>query len=206
MLVVAALAACSTSPTGAPPPGTSTPEPSTAPTVQREMRGVWIATVANIDWPTRPTLSADQQRAELVDIMTRAAAIGINTIVFQVRPAADAVYASALEPWASLLTGTQGKDPGYDPLAFAVQEAHARGLELHAWVNPFRAGSTADTGRFSRAHLFHTRRDLIRVYGTTVWMDPGEPDAQDHSIRVAADIARRYDVDAMHAGCAIRPK
>ncbi len=199
LLAVVALAACSNPPTGARPPQTATPEPSTAPAVQREMRGLWIATVANIDWPTRPTLSADQQRAELVDIMTRAAATGINTVVFQVRPAADAVYPSALEPWASLLTGTQGKDPGYDPLAFAIQEAHARGLELHAWVNPFRAGNTADTAGFSRTHLFNTRRDLIRVYGTAVWMDPGEPDVHDHSIRVVADIVRRYDVDGIHA-------
>ena len=165
----------------------------------REMRGVWVATVANIDWPTRPTLTADQQRAELADIMTRAAAAGINTIVLQVRPAADAVYASALEPWAALLTGTQGKDPGYDPLAFAVQEAHARGLELHAWINPFRAGNTADTARLARSHLFYTRRDLVRVYGASIWLDPGEPDVHDHAIRVVADIARRYDVDAVHA-------
>lgn len=199
LLVLAALAAaCSDPPTGA-PPVPATPAETAAPPMPREMRGLWIATVANIDWPTRPTLSADQQRAELVDILTRAAATGINTVVFQVRPAADAVYPSALEPWASMLTGTQGKDPGYDPLAFAVQEAHARGLELHAWVNPFRAGNTADTARLSREHLVHTRRDLVRVYGANIWLDPGEPDVHDHAMRVVADIARRYDVDAIHA-------
>ena len=199
LALVALAAACSDPGTGPIDPKPVTPTDTVAPAVQREMRGLWVATVSNIDWPTRTTLTADQQRAEMVDIMTRAAATGINTIVFQVRPAGDALYPSALEPWASLLTGTQGKDPGYDPLAFAIQEAHARGMELHAWINPFRAGLTTDTARLASTHLFRTRRDLVRVYGTQLWMDPGEPEVQDHSIRVAADIVRRYDVDAIHA-------
>lgn len=199
LAVCAALAACSdpSQPEVAPEPK---PEPeSPAPEMQRETRGMWIATVANIDWPTRATLSADEQRAELIDILSRAAATGINTIVFQVRPAADAVYSSGLEPWAALLTGTQGKDPGYDPLAFAIQEAHARGMELHAWINPFRAGNTADSTRLAPSHVFRSRRELARVYGTNLWMDPGEPEAQEHSIRVISDIVRRYDVDGIHA-------
>jgi len=175
------------------------PADTAAPPVQREMRGMWVATVANIDWPSKTTLTADQQRAELVDIMARAAATGINAIVLQVRPAADAVYQSSIEPWASMLSGTQGQDPGYDPLAFAIQEAHARGLELHAWINPFRAGNTADTSKLAPSHLFRTRRDLIRIYATNIWMDPGEPDALDHSMRVITDIVRRYDIDAIHA-------
>jgi len=199
LLGVVFAAACSDSPTDPTPTTPATPTEPAAPAIQREMRGLWVATVANIDWPTRTTLTAEQQRAELVDILTRAAATGINTIVFQVRPAGDAVYPSSLEPWASLLTGTQGRDPGYDPLAFAVQEAHARGMELHAWVNPFRAGNTADTARLAQSHLFRTRRDLVRVYGTQIWMDPGEPDVQDHSMRVVADIVSRYDIDGIHA-------
>jgi uncharacterized lipoprotein YddW (UPF0748 family) len=163
------------------------------------MRGMWVATVANIDWPTKTTLTADQQRAELTDIMARAAQAGINAIIFQVRPAGDAVYQSSIEPWAAMLTGSQGKDPGYDPLAFAIQEAHARGLELHAWINPFRAGNTADTAKLASSHLFRTRRDLIRVYASNIWMDPGEPDAVEHSMRVITDIVRRYDIDGIHA-------
>ena len=163
------------------------------------MRGLWIATVANIDWPTRRDLTADQQRAELIDIYTRAVAAGINTIVFHVRPAGDAVYASSLEPWGIMLTGTQGVSPGYDPLAFAIEEAHKRGLELHAWINPFRAGNTADTLKMVAPHLFATRRDLIRVYGGNIWMDPGDPAVQDHSMRVIADIVTRYDIDGIHA-------
>lgn len=177
--------------------------PSTAPapdagTVAREFRGVWVATVRNIDWPSRPALTADQQRAELVDILDRAAGLGFNAVVLQVRPAADAVYRSDLEPWSVLLTGQQGTDPGYDPLEFAVMEAHARGLELHAWINPFRAGNAADTAQLAPTHLWNTRRELVRVYGAQLWMDPGEPEAREHSLRVVTDIVRRYDVDAVH--------
>ena len=196
--ILAIAAACSGSGDVTGPP-VVTPTDTAAPPLQREMRGLWIATVANIDWPSRNSLSADQQRSELVDILTRAAAAGINTIVFHVRPAGDALYQSDLEPWGIMLTGTQGASPGYDPLAFAVEEAHKRGMELHAWVNPFRAGNTADTVRLVAPHLFRIRRDLVRVYGTNIWMDPGEPDVQDHSMRVISDIVRRYDIDGIHA-------
>ena len=187
----------------APEPVGVIPEPapsadSDSPPVIREMRGLWIATVGNLDWPSKPGLSADQQRAELTDILNRAASSGINTIIFQVRPSADALYASSLEPWAALLQGTQGVSPGYDPLAFAIQQAHARGMELHAWINPFRAGTVADSARLAPSHIFHTRRDLIRIYGHYLWLDPGEPDVQDLAIRVVADIVRRYDVDGIH--------
>ena len=163
------------------------------------MRGLWVATVANIDWPSRSTLTADQQRAELVSILDRAAAAGFNAIIFHVRPASDAVYRSSIEPWAAMLTGTQGTDPGYDPLAFAIEQAHARGLQLHAWINPFRAGNTADSARLAATHLFRVRRDLVRVYGSQLWLDPGESDVQDHVIRAVTDIVRRYDVDGIHA-------
>ena len=158
-----------------------------------------MATVANIDWPSRSNLTPDQQRSELTSILDRAASAGFNAIVFHIRPAADAVYRSSIEPWGAMLSGTQGGDPGYDPLAFAVQEAHARGLELHAWVNPFRAGNTSDSARLSPAHLFTTRRDLVRVYGTQLWLDPGEAAVHDHVMRVVADIVQRYDIDAIHA-------
>jgi uncharacterized lipoprotein YddW (UPF0748 family) len=163
------------------------------------MRGLWVATVANIDWPSRKGLSASQQKAELVDILDRAAGIGFNTIVLQVRPAADALYDSQVEPWASLLSGNQGEHPGYDPLAFAVAEAHARGLQLHAWINPFRAGNTTDTARLASTHVWNARRDLVRVYGGNIWMDPGDPESHDRSLRVVRDIATRYDVDGIHA-------
>ena len=190
------LAACSSATTG---PVRTTPPDTTPPPLVREMRGVWVATVANIDWPSRATLSAEQQRAELVDILDRASAAGFNAIVLQVRPASDALYASSLEPWASMLSGQQGLDPGYDPLAFAVEQAHARGLELHAWINPFRAGNSRDTLMLAPTHSFATRRDLVRVYGAQLWLDPGEPAVQDHVIAVVRDIVARYDIDGVHA-------
>jgi len=196
--IAAITVACSGSPGDATGP-TPMPQDTAAPPLQREMRGLWIATVANIDWPSARSLTAEQQRAELTDILARAQAAGLNTIVFHVRPAGDAVYLSPLEPWASLLTGSQGTSPGYDPLAFAIQEAHARGMELHAWVNPFRAGNTSDTVTMVAPHLFKARRDLVRVYGGNIWMDPGEPEVQDHSMRVIADIVTRYDIDGIHA-------
>jgi uncharacterized lipoprotein YddW (UPF0748 family) len=113
----------------------------TIPPVEREFRAVWIATVANIDWPSRPGLPVERQRDELRALLDRVRALNMNAVILQVRPAADALYLSEYEPWSEYLTGTQGAapEPFYDPLAFAVEEAHRRGLELHAWFNPFRA-------------------------------------------------------------------
>ena len=202
LLVSAACSSTAEPPTTAPTPiprAGPTVNPDVLPTVRREFRGVWVATVANIDWPSRPGLPAEQQQAELVSILNRAKAAGMNAIVFHVRPAADAVYRSALEPWASMLTGTQGTDPGFDPLAVAVREAHARGMELHAWVNPFRAGNAGDTvTKLASNHVFRTNRSLVRVYGPQLWLDPGEPAVQDRSMAAILDIVRRYDVDAVH--------
>ncbi|HET9426470.1 MAG TPA: family 10 glycosylhydrolase [Gemmatimonadaceae bacterium] len=192
-LLLAAAAGCA----GVSGRGPATDSPP--PVVQREMRGLWVATVANIDWPSRKGLTAREQQAELIGILDKAAKTGFNTIVFQVRPAADALYASPLEPWAAWLSGNQGEHPGYDPLAFAIAESHARGMQLHAWINPFRAGNTADTAKLAPGHVFNTRRDLVRVYGGNLWMDPGDPAAQERSIDVIRDIVTRYDIDGMHA-------
>ncbi|MBC8087346.1 MAG: family 10 glycosylhydrolase [Phycisphaerae bacterium] len=200
LVTLLALAGCAAGSTGITTPVTPVPTgDTTPPPIPREMRGVWIATVANIDWPTRTGLTAMQQQAELIDLFDRANAAGLNAVMFHVRPAADAVYQSALEPWAAMLTGVQGQDPGFDPLAFAVREAHARGLELHAWINPFRAGNAKDTALLASSHLFRTRRALLRVYGSQLWLDPGEPAIHDHSINVVRDIVERYDVDGVHA-------
>src|SRR5437016_2915089 len=113
----------------------------TPPQPLREFRGAWVATVANIDWPSKKGLSTAAQKSELLAIMDRAAQLKLNAIIFQVRPACDALYASPIEPWSEYLSGTMGKppEPFYDPLAFAIDEAHKRGLELHAWLNPYRA-------------------------------------------------------------------
>src|SRR5690606_16305380 len=117
------------------------------PPLDREFRAAWVATVDNIDWPSRPGLSTWRQQAELIAILDRAVELKLNAVVLQVRPAADALYRSSREPWSAFLTGQMGAapEPAYDPLAFAVREAHRRGLELHAWFNPFRAHHPADS-------------------------------------------------------------
>src|ERR1700722_5041397 len=156
------------------------------PAVQREFRGAWVATVGNIDWPSTNNLTVNQQKAEMLAILDRAVRLNLNAIIFQVRPISDALYDSQIEPWSYYLTGTMGQAPTpyYDPLAFAVEEAHKRGLELHAWFNPFRAGPP--TGKFpiSKNHISHTHPDLVRKYGNLLWLDPGEKEVQDYSWRV----------------------
>jgi uncharacterized lipoprotein YddW (UPF0748 family) len=177
-------------------------EPATdsLPAVPREFRGVWVATVDNIDWPSRPGLPADSQRAELVAILDRAVQLNLNAIVLQVRPAADALYPSQLEPWSEYLTGQAGAppSPAYDPLRFAVDESHRRGLELHAWFNPYRARHPSAETEFSADHISKARPQLVRRYGRHLWMDPGEPEVRAHTLAVVLDVVRRYDVDGVH--------
>src|SRR5262245_16992881 len=129
--------------------------PVKPPALTREFRGVWVATLKNIDWPSKAGLSVDRQQAELVAILNRAAQLNMNAVLFQIRPACDAFYASKLEPWSEFLTGTMGRapDPYYDPLAFAVEQAHQRGLELHAWFNPYRARHPSSKSRPSPGHI-----------------------------------------------------
>ncbi|HKH93821.1 MAG TPA: family 10 glycosylhydrolase [Gemmatimonadaceae bacterium] len=167
------------------------------PPVAHELRAVWVATVDNMDWPSKAGLSAAEQQAELVAILDRLVQLRMNAIVLQVRPAADALYQSDLEPWSEVLTGEMGRAPGYDPLAFAVTEAHKRGLELHAWINPYRARYSL-TRPASSNHVSRTNPELIRRYGPYLWMDPGDARVRDLTTRVVLDIVRRYDIDALH--------
>ena len=162
-----------------------------------EFRGVWVASVHNLDWPSRAGLSAAEQKAQLRAMLDRAVSLKLNAILLQVRPACDALYASKKEPWSQFLTGTQGVSPGYDPLAFAVAEAHARGLELHAWFNPFRAA--VDSGaKLAANHVAREHPDWTRHFGSQLWLDPGEPAARDHVLGVILDVVRRYDIDGVH--------
>lgn len=175
-------------------PGTMTPPPPV-----REFRGAWLATVANIDWPSKPGLSVDQQKLELVSLLDRAAKLHFNAVLFQVRPVADAFYASSNEPWSEYITGVQGKMPSpfYDPLALAVSEAHKRGLEIHAWFNPFRAAHPEAKSPRAANHVTQTRPDIIRHYGSQTWMDPGEPESQTRAFKAVLDVVKRYDVDGI---------
>ena len=168
------------------------------PPAPREFRGAWVATVANIDWPSQPGLPAAQQRAEAVAILDRTAALKLNAIILQVRPAADALYPSTLEPWTEYLTGRQGGDPGYDPLAFWVAEAHRRGLQMHAWFNPYRARHHLAKSAFAPSHIAKTHPASVKPYGELWWMDPGDAFASRRTLEVVADVVRRYDVDGVH--------
>lgn len=174
--------------------------PADPPPAPREFRGLWVATVANIDWPSARDLPPEAQREEALDHIRRARRLGLNAILLQVRPAADALYPSPLEPWTEFLTGTQGRapEPAYDPLAFWIEACHAEGLELHAWFNPFRAGHPSGTSPLAPGHVRVARPELVRTYGDQVWLDPAEPAAADHSLAVILDVVRRYDVDGVH--------
>ena len=179
-----------------PPP----PDLDMPPAEPREFRAAWVATVANIDWPSQPGLAAALQRAEATALLDRAAQLGLNAIILQVRPAGDALYPSALEPWSEYLTGAQGRAPApvYDPLAFWIQEARARGIELHAWFNPYRARHSSARTPLAAPHLAVRQPALARRYGDQLWLDPGEPAAAAHTLAVVADVVRRYDIDAVH--------
>jgi len=166
----------------------------------REFRAAWVATVDNIDWPSKRGISTDAAKQELRAIIGKAAALKLNAIVLQVRPSADALYKSKLEPWSEYLTGTQGlaPNPAWDPLEFAIDECHRRGLELHAWFNPYRARHPSAKTPNAANHLAETRPDIVRTYGRYQWMDPGEPDVQKHSLKVMLDVVKRYDLDGVH--------
>jgi len=169
------------------------------PPVDREFRAVWVATVGNIDWPSKPGLSTWEQQRELLAILDRTVALNMNAVVFHIRPGADALYASAYEPWSQYITGRQGRgpEPPWDPLAFAVEQAHKRGLELHAWFNPYRAAYNRDPA-IARTHIARTNPGLVRPYGRFLWMDPGDPEVRRRSLRAIVDVVKRYDVDGVH--------
>jgi uncharacterized lipoprotein YddW (UPF0748 family) len=165
---------------------------------KRDLRGAWVSTVSNIDWPSSRTLTTAQQQAELVNILNTLAATGINTVYLQVRPEADALYASGIEPWSYWLTNAQGTAPSplWDPLAFAITEAHARGMELHAWLNPYRAKQSTPTLAPNHVAILHP--DWTFVSGTLTMLNPGLPEVRTYVTQVIADIATRYDVDGIH--------
>lgn len=190
----AALAALATVPRASAAPGRrEVPAAATG-----EMRGMWVATVTNRDWPSRPGLSAARQRAELLAHLDTAVRNRLNTVVFQVRPTADALWPSPYEPWSRYLTGTQGAHPGWDPLGTAVEEAHARGLELHAWFNPYRVATHADPARLTASHPARRNPGWVVTYGGKLYYNPGLPEVRAFVREAMLDAVRRYPVDAVH--------
>lgn len=176
------------------------PDPNAPPPLPREFRAAWVATVANIDWPSRSGLPVAEQQRELIAIVEKARELNLNALIVQVRPSTDALYQSSIEPWSEYLTGEQGKapQPFYDPLEMWVREAHARGIELHAWFNPYRARHTKAVGPNAKNHVTHTMPQAVRNYGGFQWLDPGDKRAEDQTMAVILDVVKRYDIDAVH--------
>lgn len=174
--------------------------PSTQPKPASEFRAAWVATVANINWPSKPGLSTEEQQKEAIALLDFLKEKNFNAVIFQVRPQADALYQSHLEPWSYYLTGEQGKAPApfYDPLQFWVEEAHDRGLELHVWLNPYRAHHTAG-GPISEQSIVKKNPELsYKLKEGYYWMDPSKKAVQDHSAAVVRDLVKRYDIDGVH--------
>ncbi|WP_285728778.1 family 10 glycosylhydrolase [Nocardiopsis sp. ATB16-24] len=165
---------------------------------KRQMRGAWLTTVGNIDWPSKPGLSAEEQKKEMDERLDEAVDLDLNTVFLHVRPTADAVYESDMEPWSKYLTGEQGGDPGYDPLEYAVEEAHKRGLELHAWFNPYRVGMNSDIEELADDHPAKENPDWLVTHGREGYFDPGNPDVRNWVTDVIMDVVERYDIDGVH--------
>lgn len=173
------------------------PQPLVDVAHDREFRGVWVATVSNINFPSGQGLSADAQRQELVDLLDVMVAHNLNAIVFQVRPESDAVYDSPIEPWSRFLMGSQGTDPGFDPLAWLIEQARPRGIEVHAWLNPYRA-KVSLASSLAPGHIALEQPGYAYEYGNFLWMDPGAEPVQERTIDVILDVVDRYDVDGIH--------
>jgi len=167
---------------------------------KEEFRGVWIATVDNIDWPQKGVYTSYAQKTEFIRQLDMHKRNGMNAVIVQVRPSADAFYPSKLEPWSQWLTGVQGKSPSpyYDPLQFMIEEAHKRGMEFHAWLNPYRANFNVNSASIASNHITRIHPDWFLTYGGKKYFDPSNKAGQDHVVAVVRDIVRRYDVDAIH--------
>ncbi|MDB4508483.1 family 10 glycosylhydrolase [Akkermansiaceae bacterium] len=173
------------------------PSAERAPIVPREFRAAWVASVYNIDWPSSKGLSKAKQQSEMRRILDKMASMRMNAVIFQVRPNADAVYYSSIEPASHWISGTMGKSSGYDPLAYCIQQAHARGIEVHAWFNPFRALPNEKIPASSK-HVTRTHPSVIRKFKTYKWMDPSSSFTQQRAMSVILDVVKRYDIDGVH--------
>ena len=171
-----------------------------APKVMQEFRAAWIASVANINWPSKPGLSTAEQQKEAIALLDLLQGLNFNAVILQIRPQADALYKSTIEPWSYFLTGKQGEAPNpyYDPLTFWVEAAHYRGMELHVWLNPYRAHHLSG-GEESAKSVVNAKPELVvKLKDGQYWMDPSLKAVQDQSAAVVRDIVKRYDIDGVH--------
>ncbi len=165
-----------------------------------EFRGAWIATVDNIDWPSRHNYNTESQKAEFINLLNMHQRNGLNAVIVQVRPSTDAFYPSPYEPWSEWLTGKQGLPPSpyYDPLQFMIEETHKRGMEFHAWCNPYRAEFSIGRSSIAPTHITRLHPEWFLAYGDKRYFDPGNKEAQQHVVNVIRDLVKRYDIDAIH--------
>lgn len=178
--------------------GTTSVTPIYAATTQDDMRAVWISTVYSADFPSTQN-DPDAQKIEFVEKLDQAKALGLNTVVVQIRPKADAFYDSSLNPWSSVLTGIQGRNPGYDPMAFMIEEAHKRGMEFHAWMNPYRiTTSGVDLAALSADNMARKHPDWILTYNNAMYFDPSKEEVKQYIVDTVAEVVTNYDIDAIH--------
>jgi uncharacterized lipoprotein YddW (UPF0748 family)/DNA-binding MarR family transcriptional regulator len=165
-----------------------------------EFRAVWVASVENIDWPSKKGLPVDSQKVEFIRLLDMQKRLGMNAVVVQIRPAADAFYPSPYEPWSEWLTGVQGQAPSpyYDPLEFMIEETHRRGMEFHAWCNPYRAVKTIGRSSIAADHITRKHPEWFVRFENTLYFDPGNKEVQEYVTNVVRDIVKRYDIDAIH--------
>jgi uncharacterized lipoprotein YddW (UPF0748 family) len=165
-----------------------------------EFRGVWVATVDNIDWPSRGNFNSDSQKVEFIKLLDMHQRNGMNAMIVQIRPVTDAFYPSQHEPWSEFLTGTQGQPPVpyYDPLEFMIAETHKRGMEFHAWMNPYRAVFNIAKSSIAASHITKVHPEWFLTYGDKKYFDPGIKEAQQYVVNVVKDVVSRYAIDAIH--------
>lgn len=164
----------------------------------KEFRAAWIATVGNIDWPSNVAKgNVEQMKSEYIAYLDLFKKANLNAVVFQIRPTADAFYPSTLEPWSQWLTGVQGGNPGFDVLRFAIDEAHKRGLQLHAWMNPFRIANTL-TPSLHSSHIIHQKPAWKMAYGGKLYFNPGIPECREFFFKVIDELLANYNVDGIH--------
>lgn len=174
----------------------TTPEEAQFP--KRQFRAVWIASVANIDWPTQPGLSVAEQEQQFITILNKVQQMHMNAVIVQIRPTADALYPSELFPWSQWLTGVQGQDPGYDPLAFMLRETHQRNLAFHAWFNPYRVSLDADLSKLAPNNPARVHPDWVINYGGQLYFNPGIPAVRAYITAGIMEVVNRYDIDGVH--------
>ncbi|NDP28429.1 MAG: family 10 glycosylhydrolase [Flavobacterium sp.] len=167
---------------------------------KNEFRAVWIATVANIDWPKSNIDSIEKQKADFIEILNTYKKLNYNAVIVQIRSCGDAFYPTKLAPWSRYLTGREGREPSpyYDPLEWMITQAHARGFEFHAWLNPYRATMDLKTENLSPTHDLKMHPEWMIKYGGKYYYNPALPDVQNHLISVVSEVVRNYDIDAIH--------